>query len=425
MNESRYQDSESNPFSTRFTEPGRAPFFFERSFLRQMKASKPDKFEEFFVRALGAGEDIRTSLSVHFLVDKFETHSCRGQIVGAHGSGKSSLLHVLDKALVGSGYEVFRCVLHDQQRYLPEDFWTDLQAFLQTPPNFLPPKCVLPPPIESRDDYLAEQLKSLRETFGDERRGQEDVEEFVVSNEAFSRAVQTESDSSDSSSLEPPSSTPTRSDGYFGYNEAGNFGLNRFAANAASSPSTSEVDRESGGEFAPFPGIVEPNAPVAESDDDEEYDEVVLDSNDSGASATPKTPAIPVPSDIEFRKSLSLFDKKVVSVDGFEQLSYVNRIVLRSFCRMNRLGLLITSHAPAIGLPVLFRTVPSTETLGQLLTYLLEDYEISPDDAELEALLKNFNGNVRDILFSLYDAFEKYRLAPSGVREQIVRRFPR
>ncbi|MBQ9812345.1 MAG: hypothetical protein IJM54_03430 [Thermoguttaceae bacterium] len=421
MTESFKQDSESNPFSTRFTEPGRTPFFFERSFLRQMKASKPDKFEEFFVRALGAGEDIRTSLSVHFLVDKFETHACRGQIVGGHGTGKSSLLHVLNKALVASGYEVFNCSLHDQQRFLPDEFWTDLQAFLQTPPNFLPPKCLLPPPTVSREEYVAQQFNSLRDAFSDDE-SESANEEFVVSNAAFSEASKQE----ESKPVEPgPNAVlPPHMEGFFGYNDAGNFGLNRSVVNASSEP-RSEADREGSGDFAPFPGVAQPNDPVPESDGDEEYDDVVLDSSERDAAADPKTPAIPVPSDFDLQKRRSFFDKKVVCVDGFEQLSYVSRITLRTFCRMNRLGLLITAHTPAIGVPVLFRTVPCVETLGQLLTFLLEDYEITPDESELETLLKNFNYNVRDILFSLYDAFEKYRLAPSGVREQIIRRFPR
>lgn len=120
-----------------------------------------------------------------------------------------------------------------------------------------------------------------------------------------------------------------------------------------------------------------------------------------------------------------MFDKKVVFFDGFEQLSYANRVVVRTFCRMNRLGLLLTTHSPAIGIPVLFRATPSVEILRQILNYLLDDLDMTPEDSELEILLKNFNYDVREILFSLYDAFESYRWAPREMREKIVRRYPR
>ena len=92
---------------------------------------------------------------------------------------------------ISSGYEVFSWSLHDQQRFLPDVFWLELQEFLQSAPNFLPTKCLLPPPVVSHDDYVAQQVESLREVFGDEQvdlmtPNQEEVEEFVVSDEALS-----------------------------------------------------------------------------------------------------------------------------------------------------------------------------------------------------------------------------------------------
>ncbi|MDD3590198.1 MAG: hypothetical protein PHO46_07990 [Thermoguttaceae bacterium] len=423
MNETFFQFPESNPFSTRYTAPGKTPYFFERSFLRQMKAAHPEKFEELFVRALGAREEIRTLVCVHFLVDAFESRGCRGQIVGGHGTGKSTLLHVIKEALISSGYEVFSWSLHDQQRFLPDVFWLELQEFLQSAPNFLPTKCLLPPPVVSHDDYVAQQVESLREVFGDEQvdlmtPNQEEVEEFVVSDEALSEA----SEKLEEPEPEPPPQiTPAQLTGFFGYNGAGNFGLNRCGTE------TPPVTPQGGaGDFAPFPGIAEPNEQIAESESDEQYDEIVLDSDGSKPALTAQQKlAIPLSADFDLQKSRSFFDKKVVCFDGFEQLSYVNRIILRTFCRMNRLGLLITTHSPVIGIPVLFKTVPSVETLRQLLSFLLDDLDMTPGDAELETLLKNFNYNVRDILFSLYDAFEKYRWAPREIRERIVRRYPR
>ena len=238
MNETFFQFPESNPFSTRYTAPGKTPYFFERSFLRQMKAAHPEKFEELFVRALGAREEIRTLVCVHFLVDAFESRGCRGQIVGGHGTGKSTLLHVIKEALISSGYEVFSWSLHDQQRFLPDVFWLELQEFLQSAPNFLPTKCLLPPPVVSHDDYVAQQVESLREVFGDEQvdlttPNQEEVEEFVVSDEALSEA----SEKLEEPEPEPPPQiTPAQLTGFFGYNGAGNFGLNRCGTETPRNP---------------------------------------------------------------------------------------------------------------------------------------------------------------------------------------------
>ena len=134
MNESFSYFHESNPFSTRFTAPGKLPFFFERSFALYIKSSRPAKFQEFFSLALGLGEDIRTSVCLQYLVDKFQGHSCRGQIVGAHGSGKTTLMLALKERLQREGYEIFSWTLHDQGRFLPDVFWYEMQRFLQSVP---------------------------------------------------------------------------------------------------------------------------------------------------------------------------------------------------------------------------------------------------------------------------------------------------
>ena len=120
-----------NPFSTRFTAPGKAPFFFESSYIDRIKNFHPNKFAEFFFSTVGAGEDLRHVVCLRFLVDQFISHSCRGQIVGDHGSGKSSLLFYLKDVLVKQGYDLFSWSLHDQNRFLPESFWMELQKFLQ------------------------------------------------------------------------------------------------------------------------------------------------------------------------------------------------------------------------------------------------------------------------------------------------------
>ncbi len=441
---------ESNPFSTRFTAPGKIPFFFERSFLRQLKASKPAKFEEFFIRALGAGEDIRGSVCLQFLVDRFETNGRRGQLVGPHGSGKSTLTCALKEALTKRGYEIFSWSLNDRNRFLPDVFWLELQRFLQSAPAFLPVKCLLPPPVVSAEDYWEQAREVVRdlsdvETFDDAQEEKFDdvatIDEFCVGEQAAENSAKSdESERETSPNANATASTSERRDGFFGFNAAGNFGFNatRRGESAPRWPQPPQKKDAEGTDaptpFAPFPGVAPPNestasdaanetAPNAEflvGNAEREERNAVSDARESQ-----KKLEIPLPT-LDFQKKRSaMFDKKVVFFDGFEQLSYANRVVVRTFCRMNRLGLLLTTHSPAIGIPVLFRATPSVEILRQILNYLLDDLDMTPEDAELEILLKNFNYDVREILFSLYDAFESYRWAPREMREKIVRRYPR
>ncbi len=449
------QFPETNPFSTRFTAPGKIPFFFERSFLRRMKAARPAKFEEFFVRALGAGEDIRSSVCLQFLIDKFETNARRGQLVGPHGSGKSTLLFSLKEALTKRGYEIFTWTLHDQRRFLPDVFWLELQRFLQSAPAFLPVKCLLPPPVVSREEYWARRRKFQAES-GENGAA---VDEFNV-------GAANGSDFSVKSDFPAPGPTSDtrRADGFFGFNAAGNFGFNALGEKRGATASENVNFASESVPFAPFPGVAPPNENETENervfgaDNATATNETVvapsdLDAENLNASSENAPPApprrsffqslkpesqnapnepfvqkkleMPLPLGFDLEKSRSLFEKKVVFFDGFEQLSYVNRIILRTFCRMNRLGLLLTTHSPAIGVPVLFRTTPSVETLRQTLNYLLDDLDMTPEDADLEILIKNFNGDVREIIFSLYDAFENYRWAPREYRDKIERRYPR
>ena len=87
--------SESNPFSTKFWTPGAIPFQF-------------------------AGENE----SVEQLAAAFE-RAGNGQIVGPHGSGKSTLIESLKKVFQRNGYEIRHAILNDRNRRLPDDFLTE------------------------------------------------------------------------------------------------------------------------------------------------------------------------------------------------------------------------------------------------------------------------------------------------------------
>ena len=407
MNESFSYFHESNPFSTRFTAPGKLPFFFERSFALYIKSSRPAKFQEFFSLALGLGEDIRTSVCLQYLVDKFQGHSCRGQIVGAHGSGKTTLMLALKERLQREGYEIFSWTLHDQGRFLPDVFWYEMQRFLQSVPVFLPTKCLLPPPVISREEYLEQQRAAYQDFFEDEA-SQDDDSSKSDADLAFRVQSDAESIHSDSS-VQTSQEKGTVKTQKFDFESK----LLRDGARLAKDGETIK--------FAPFPGVSDYETDNFSSGDssEEAFDPIELEPAETQDDFL-------LTSAQELQKNRSLFDRKALFFDGFEQLSFVNRVIIRTFCRMNRLGLLVTTHSPALGLPVLFKTAPSVETLNALLKFLLDDVDgWDVTESELETLLKNFHFDVREILFSLYDAYENYRLAPRGLRDKIIRRYPR
>lgn len=93
-------------------------------------------------------------------------------------------------------------------------------------------------------------------------------------------------------------------------------------------------------------------------------------------------------------------------IDGYEQLSMRCRLWLKWQIRRRRLGLLITSHTP-VALPLLYRT-PTTPRLTRAVVRQLaaaEDSGIS--DADIRTAHDRHSGNVREVLFELYDLFHE------------------
>jgi len=90
---------ESNPFSTKFWTPGAIPFRF-------------------------SAEDWSTRTDGEQLVAAFERYG-GGQIVGPHGSGKTTLIESLKRVFQQNGYDVRHAMLNDRNRRLPDNFATE------------------------------------------------------------------------------------------------------------------------------------------------------------------------------------------------------------------------------------------------------------------------------------------------------------
>jgi hypothetical protein len=97
-----------------------------------------------------------------------------------------------------------------------------------------------------------------------------------------------------------------------------------------------------------------------------------------------------------------------VIVDGYEQLGRLARARLKRRSRRAGCGLLVTAHAPA-GLPELARVAPDLETVVQLVAHLLGQSSAPIAREEIARRFAAREGNVRDVLFDLYDLYERRR----------------
>jgi DNA replication protein DnaC len=101
-------------------------------------------------------------------------------------------------------------------------------------------------------------------------------------------------------------------------------------------------------------------------------------------------------------------------VDGYEQLSRWRRRVLERRRRRAGTGLLVTAHEP-VGLPNLLSMTPSLDAAKRIVRRLLTgqtDRLIADDD--IARSYEQCAGNLREMLFALYDTVEARSRARSG-----------
>jgi len=111
---------------------------------------------------------------------------------------------------------------------------------------------------------------------------------------------------------------------------------------------------------------------------------------------------------VDLRRVGAMQGETLIAVDGYEQLSRWSRWRLKRFCRKNELGLLVTSHCP-LGLPELYRTETSPELARRVVELLLRDRAWQVPADRLAECFQRHAGNLREVLFELYDWFEHDR----------------
>jgi hypothetical protein len=96
-----------------------------------------------------------------------------------------------------------------------------------------------------------------------------------------------------------------------------------------------------------------------------------------------------------------------VVVDGYEQLTWWSRRQLARRVRDRQAGLVVTSHAP-IGLPALMTVSPRLEVALQVVRRLTPDEKRITND-DIEQTFRSCEGNIREMLFQLYDLYQVRR----------------
>jgi hypothetical protein len=96
-----------------------------------------------------------------------------------------------------------------------------------------------------------------------------------------------------------------------------------------------------------------------------------------------------------------------IVVDGCEQLGWLQRTWLKWNCRRRGTGLLVTAHRDS-GLPPLWTARTSVELAQRVVARLLGQGDAGWLRGEqVERLFAEHRGNVRELLFALYDLYEQ------------------
>jgi energy-coupling factor transporter ATP-binding protein EcfA2 len=98
----------------------------------------------------------------------------------------------------------------------------------------------------------------------------------------------------------------------------------------------------------------------------------------------------------------------LVIIDGYEQLGWTARLLLRLRCRSTSAGLLVTSHTP-VRIPTLVRLAPDRQLVEELVDNLCADVSTTITREDIAASHASHGSNVREILFDLYDLHERRR----------------
>jgi hypothetical protein len=100
-------------------------------------------------------------------------------------------------------------------------------------------------------------------------------------------------------------------------------------------------------------------------------------------------------------------ERTVLIVDGYEQLAWTSRLWLQGMLAARGAGTLITTHE-TMGFPTIWKSDLSADLAWRVVSAILAEgppSAITP--ALVEKLLGHHAGNMREVLFALYDVYQQ------------------
>jgi energy-coupling factor transporter ATP-binding protein EcfA2 len=103
----------------------------------------------------------------------------------------------------------------------------------------------------------------------------------------------------------------------------------------------------------------------------------------------------------------------LIFVDGYEQLGWLARWQLKRRCRRAGWGLVVTSHRP-VGWPTLAVTRVDLDVARAVVDALARDFPLRPSVEDVSTAYARCGGDLREMLFDLYDRYEARRRNSTG-----------
>ena len=110
---------------------------------------------------------------------------------------------------------------------------------------------------------------------------------------------------------------------------------------------------------------------------------------------------------VDLRRVGQSGERLTLIVDGYEQLGSLTRLQLKWRCRRFGWGLIVTAHR-TVGLPELYNTAVSLEQAKHVVAELMKGHRFEVPEKDLEQRYAACAGNLREMLFDLYDIFENH-----------------
>ena len=115
------------------------------------------------------------------------------------------------------------------------------------------------------------------------------------------------------------------------------------------------------------------------------------------------------------RNSSNWNDRTIVTVDGFEQLSWWAQYRIRTIAQNRQVRLLVTSHKSIFRFPVLWTTQRQAEDDAYVLKELLATSELTSEGLSLrdeafvywDEIRSRYPTDMREALMGMYDWWEK------------------